>query len=102
VLANAGAIAPSRDALDRRAVDDLRHRTGSVISDPAEVGGWRQLRSGPVPTDADDDGMPDTWEVSHGSDPSAFDAWRDVDGNGWANLEDYLNERAEVTVLQTQ
>jgi hypothetical protein len=47
--------------------------------------------------------MPDTWEVSHGSDPSAFDdAWRDVDGNGWANLEDYLNEQAEVTVLQTQ
>lgn len=102
VLANAGATAPRRDRLDRQVVEDVVRRTGKVISDPAEVGGWPDLRSGPVPADADGDGMPDEWEVAHGSDPRTFDAWQDVDGNGWPNLEDYLNERAEGTVLRTQ
>jgi len=95
VLASAGATAPRRDALDQQAVDDVIDRTGHVIDDPTEVGGWPLLRSGPVPADSDGDGMPDAWESAHGSDPSAFDAWQDTDGNGWADLEDYLNERGQ-------
>lgn len=97
VLEGAGATAPARDALDRRVIEEVRGRTGRVINDPAEVGGWPELRAGPAPADADGDGMPDEWERRHGSDPHAFDAWADVDGNGWANLEDYLNERAQVS-----
>jgi hypothetical protein len=46
--------------------------------------------------------MPDEWESGHGSDPRAFDAWQDADGNGWANLEDYLNERAASGLATTQ
>jgi hypothetical protein len=38
--------------------------------------------------------MPDGWEAVHGTDPRASDAWGDVDGNGWPDLEDYLNARA--------
>jgi pectate lyase len=95
VLASAGATAPRRDRLDQQVVEDVIGRAGRVISNPAEVGGWPELRSGPVPADADGDGMPDGWEVAHGSDPRAFDAWEDVDGNGWADLEDYLNQRGE-------
>jgi pectate lyase len=95
VLANAGATRPARDALDRRAIDEVLSRSGRVIDDPAEAGGWPRLRSGPVPPDSDGDGMPDSWEVGHGTDPKAFDAWGDADGNGWANLEDYLNARAQ-------
>ena len=49
----------------------------------------------PRTPDSDGDGMPDPWEVGHGTDPQAFDAWGDADGNGWANLEDYLNARAQ-------
>ena len=102
VLANAGATQPARDGLDQRAIDDVVNRTGRVVDQPAEAGGWPLLHSGPVPTDADGDGMPDAWEAVHGADPRAFDAWGDADRNGWANLEDYLNERAAGTVGATQ
>jgi pectate lyase len=102
VLANAGATRPARDGLDQRAIDDVINRTGRVVNEPEEAGGWPSLGSGPVPTDADDDGMPDAWEAVHGTDPQAFDAWGDADGNGWANLEDYLNQRAVGTVIATQ
>ena len=85
---------PSRDGLDQRAIDDVQNRTGRMIDLPAEVGGWPDLRSGPAAPDADGDGMPDRFEIAHGSDPQAFDAWSDVDGNGWPDLEDYLNARA--------
>ena len=102
VLANAGATAPRRDPLDRQVVEDVINRTGHVVGDPAEAGGWPSLSSGPVPVDSDGDGMPDPWESAHGTDPQAFDAWRDADGNGWANLEDYLNERAAGGLATTQ
>jgi pectate lyase len=99
VLASAGATAPSRDRLDRHLIKDVVRRTGGVISDPATVGGWPELRSGPVPADADGDGMPDAWEVAHGRDSRTFDAWEDVDAYGQADLEDYLNQRADGTIL---
>jgi hypothetical protein len=102
VLANAGATAPTRDRLDRQVVEDVINETGHIINDPAEAGGWPSLSSGPVPVDSDGDGMPDQWEIGHGSDPQAFDAWSDADGNGWANLEDYLNERAAGRAATTQ
>lgn len=94
VLANAGVTRPVRDGLDQRAIEDVRNRTGRMIDLPVEVGGWPDLRSGAVAPDADGDGMPDGFEVAHGADPQVFDAWRDADGNGWTNLEDYLNDRA--------
>jgi len=100
--ADAGATAPTRDALDRHVIEDVINRTGHVIGDPAEVGGWPSLSSGPVPVDSDGDGMPDQWETGHDTDPQAFDAWSDVDRNGWANLEDYLNERAAGRAATTQ
>jgi hypothetical protein len=83
-------------------VEGVINRTGHIIDDAATAGGWPSLRSGPVPVDADGDGMPDQWELAHGSDPQAFDAWGDADGNGWANLEDYLNERAAASLVATQ
>jgi hypothetical protein len=101
-LANAGATRPARDRLDRRAIDDVLGRTGRMIDLPAEVGGWPQLRSGPVPADADGDGMPDGWEAAHGSDPKTFDAWVDADDDGWSNLEDYLNDRGADQVVTIQ
>jgi pectate lyase len=102
VLAHAGATPPARDPLDRQVIQDVINRTGHVVAEPAQAGGWPTLSGGPVPTDADGDGMPDQWEVGHGTDPRTFDAWGDADGNGWADLEDYLNERAAGTVATTQ
>ncbi|MGH6897121.1 MAG: hypothetical protein ACREJ5_11335 [Geminicoccaceae bacterium] len=99
VLANAGATRPARDALDRRAIEDVINRAGRVVDQPAEAGGWPDLRSGPVPPDADGDGMPDEWEAAQGTNPRVFDAWSDADGNSWPSLEDYLNERAQGTPI---
>jgi len=40
--------------------------------------------------DSDQDGMPDTWEESHGLDPyNPDDARLDLDGDGFSNLEEY-------------
>ena len=40
--------------------------------------------------DADADGMPDTWELSNGLDPTVDDATADDDGDGVSNLGEWL------------
>ncbi len=92
VLMNAGATRPMRDPVDQRIVNDVINGTGKVIDNPAEVGGWPELLSGTPPTDTDHDGMPDYWEHIKGlnkKDPS--DGPVDANGNGYTNLEEYLN-----------
>ncbi len=92
VLANAGATLPIRDAVDQRIIQDVIDGTGSMIDDPAQVGGWPELASGKAPVDTDQDGMPDTWEQQYGfnrNDPA--DGISDTDTDGYTNLEEYLN-----------
>lgn len=51
----------------------------------------------PVPQDGDADGMPDGWEVDRGLDPAdPTDAADDRDGDGYTNVEEYLNELAAM------
>jgi len=79
-----------RDAVDRKVVDGVRTRTGHIIDDEKEDGGWPDLKSTVAALDTDRDGMPDAWEVAHHLDPHRSDgAQRDEDG--WSNLEKYLN-----------
>jgi pectate lyase len=81
-----------RDAVDERIVHDVRSGTGRIINDPSEVGGWPELAAGTVPEDSDHDGMPDAWERLQGfrqNDPS--DGPADADGDGYTNVEEYLN-----------
>jgi len=60
-----------------------------------DVSGWVELKSGAAPADADDDGMPDVWEKQKGLNPAdASDASADRNGDGYTNLEEYLNELA--------
>jgi pectate lyase len=96
VLANAGATKPRRDSADRRYVQEVRSRTGALLSnDPEEVGGWPALLPAPAPVDSDGDGMPDDWELLAWLDPlTAADGNADKDGDGWTNLEEYLHEMA--------
>ncbi len=92
VLASVGASRPVRDSVDARIVDAVRHGTGHIINSQTEVGGWPDLKSGPVPVDSDGDGMPDAWEVRHGLNPhNPADAAADPDHDGYTNLEEYLN-----------
>jgi pectate lyase len=91
VLAHAGASL-HRDAVDLRVIDNARNHKGKVIDSQKEVGGWPVLRGLPAPVDSDHDGMPDEWEKSHGLNPNnPSDRNGDRDGDGYTNLEEYLN-----------
>jgi pectate lyase len=90
VLADAGANVQHRDAVDRRIVRDVRHSTGHIIDDPAEVGGWPVLPATTPPPDRDRDGMPDGWETQRGLNPDRDDSRGDDDGDGYTNVEEYL------------
>lgn len=86
VLASAGAS--PRDGVDTAVVGDVRTRSGH-IGMPVRV--LPALSPGTPYPDADADGMSDTWERAAGSDPDRPDAWADADGDGWLNLEEFLD-----------
>ena len=91
VLTQAGASL-ARDSVDRRVVEQLRSRAGSLIDSVEEVGGWPALKSGLPRPDSDGDGMPDDWEQRQGLDPrDAADGNAVANGDGYTNLEHYLN-----------
>ena len=104
VLADVGCNVPMLDDHDTRVIRETREGTttykGSKSGFPglpdsqADVGGWEDypeiLR--PDDWDTDRDGMPDKWEIEKNLDPNAAtDGALDPDGDGYTNLEDYLN-----------
>ena len=92
VLASAGACLPARDPADSRIVNTVRQRTGTIIDSQKDVGGWPVLESAPAPQDSDHDGMPDAWEKKYGLNPDdPSDANKDLNGDGYTNIEKYLN-----------
>ena len=92
MLDTVGASLPVRDAVDARIIRQVRERTGTIIDSQKQVGGWPLLKSLPAPLDSDHDGMPDAWETAHGLNPrDPADANRDNDGDGYTNLEEYIN-----------
>lgn len=93
LLADVGATRPARDAVDQRVLGRIARGEGRIIDSQTEVGGWPALASAEPPADADADGMPDAWERAHGLDPADGDDHRaDPDGDGYTNLEEWLNE----------
>jgi hypothetical protein len=90
VLRSAGAL--PRDALDRRAVKDIRQLGGRIVRKPGEI---PSIAAGPPYPDADGDGMDDGWEASHAADPHRYDPWEDGDGNGLTNLDQFLAYRSQ-------
>ena len=93
VLAGAGAICPARDSVDRRIVDEVKNGSGRLIDSQWEVGGWPGYPSMRPPADSDRDGMPDQWEKAAGLDPrDPSDSSSDRNGDGYSNIEEYLNE----------
>lgn len=61
------------------------------ITDPIEVGGYPDYVGKPY-SDRDGDGLPDTWEQEHGLNADdAADATGDLNGDGYLNVEDYIN-----------
>jgi hypothetical protein len=84
------------DGLDGQLIDHVRRGTGPA-TDPAndhpdDYGGIPTLAEGTACADRDADGMPDAFETRFGFDPNdASDAAQDADGDGYTNLEEYLN-----------
>jgi hypothetical protein len=94
VLAYAGA-SHFRDPVDARVVESVRTGTGRLIDTQKDVGGWPQLSAGTPWVDSDGDGMPDDWERRHGHNPAdAADGSADKDGDGYTNVEEWLNSLA--------
>lgn len=116
VLDNVGATFPKRDAVDTRVVKSVRtgkaiyvkdaqpyetpyvkrrlpadsYKQG-IITDISQVGGLPQYNGTPY-VDTDGDGMPDAWEVKYGLNPNdASDANLDMNGDGYTNIEKYIN-----------
>ena len=97
VLAKAGAVLPRRDSVDARVVEEVRSRKGSIINSQRDVGGYPEYKTAPAPVDADQDGMADEWEKQHGlSSQDASDRNADPDGDGYTNLEEFLNQTDPV------
>ena len=95
VLEHAGA-SRVRDSHDRRVIAQLASlgTEGALLDSERDAGGIGTLAGGAAPTDTDGDGMPDEWEKAHGTDPAKPDANADADGNGYTNIEDYINSLA--------
>jgi len=91
-LACDGTWSTRRDGIDARVVNDVRNGTGKIIDDPSQVGGWETIAAGAPCADSDHDGMPDVWETRFGLNPNnATDNITDFDGDGYTNVEEYLN-----------
>lgn len=62
-----------------------------IITDPRQMGGYPEYKGKPY-KDSDGDGMPDEWEKAHGLNPNdASDANKDCTGDGYTNIEKYIN-----------
>ena len=91
VLAKAGAL--PRDQVDTLVLADVRSlgTAGNLWTHQTATGlgnsGYGTIAGGTAPSDTDRDGMPDTWETSHGLNPtSAADATGDFDHTGYTNV----------------
>ncbi len=91
ILANASASPSDRDEVDQRIIDMVEAGVGGIVDSVAEAGGWPDLPNFAAPLDQDGDGMPDWFEDQFGFDRSSFDAHGDSDGDGYSNIEEYLN-----------
>ncbi len=125
VLTNAGANLPKRDAVDTRVIaqvktgkiaykedvqlptSQFKHRRlpidsykNGIITDINQVGGYPVYQGTPY-KDSDNDGMPDTWETTHGLNPKdATDASKDRDKDGYTNIEEFLNSVVDIKAVK--
>jgi purple acid phosphatase-like protein len=96
IVGSGGASFPIRDSCDLRIINNLKNRTGvflnGVDSPAPSIGSlWPTLAAGTPPVDSDHDGMPDTWEIQRGLNPNVDDSAADRDGDGYTNIEEYIN-----------
>ncbi|MBC7782839.1 MAG: hypothetical protein H7144_03285, partial [Burkholderiales bacterium] len=96
VMNHVGNFWWNRDAIDARIIDNVKTNTGQLITAP-DSDEWNNLISAPMTTrgagyDSDNDGMPDAWEATVGTNPLAANNQGDFDSDGYSDLEEYINE----------
>ncbi len=91
VLARAGA-SHRRDRTDDYVVAEVRSygTQGAFIFNESEMGGIGSVAAGRKAPDADNDGVPDWWEVAAGTNPAVADATV-LGADGYLAIERYLN-----------
>ena len=102
-IATAGATPWARSPIDKRIIDTVLTFTGTAPITAPNAAEWASLTSGSVTTrpagwDTDGDGMPNGWEVKRGTNPNVADNNGFVAGNGYTNLENYLNSLSAQAV----
>jgi hypothetical protein len=107
VLAYAGADlclnGACRDNVDTAIMEDVRTCDVAPVkfdvawpSKTTDAWGFAKFTPSAAPADRDNDGMPDAWESQYTStNPAVFDANADADGDGYPNIEEYLNYLAQ-------
>jgi hypothetical protein len=105
VLQHAGASF-IRDAVDQRIVNEAENGKekfgksfkgggNGIIDSPEDVGGWPELLSQQAPADADNDGMPDKWEIRNGLNFQKTDDNLYTLDENYTNIEVYINSILE-------
>ena len=96
LLPDVGASLPYRDLADYYMINEVLSfgKKGNLITNENELPigvptSWPWFK-GEKPADTDGDGMPDAWEIVHGTDPAKDDAMT-IAENGYANIENYIN-----------
>ena len=86
-----------RDVHDKRILEQLTSlgKKGSFITNEDDIGGIGNVANGPKPQDTDNDGMPDEWENENGLNPNVNDANEYTLGDGYTNIEHYVNSLAQ-------
>jgi hypothetical protein len=85
----------SRDAVDSAHISDVLasgtsgNSAGGIRTNPLATLWAVSPSTVSGPADTDSDGMADAWEQRHGG--LSLLPWQDADGDGWTNLEEYLN-----------
>ncbi|RNL52206.1 pectate lyase family protein [Pedobacter jejuensis] len=125
VLTNVGANLPKRDPVDIRVIKqvktgkidflenvklpdkkDFEHRRlpkdsykMGIITDVSQVGGYPEYKGTPY-KDADDDGMPDAYELKNGLNPKDASDAAKITKIGYSNIEVYLNSVVPVSTVK--
>ena len=76
--------------LDKKYLKDVIDGTGGDYKSKED---WivPAFTGGQAYTDSDNDGMPNAWEIANGFDPNVDDSAGDADGDGYTNIEEFLN-----------
>jgi pectate lyase len=91
ITSGSGATYPRRDSVDNRLITELTSGTGRVGIDNDHIRRYPTLNSTTPPADSDNDGMPNSWETARGLNPNLNDSAQDSNGDGYTNIEEYIN-----------